>query len=180
MNRAYLGRRGLLFGSFGLNSIPIRLLSDGYMNSYMHEMRKGVYEEFEKGVLYGNNLLLNGIFNDGNCKYNNNINTGVVFGERVVFENNLLLSHYIPKYECESSSNSDSSSGSDSSSSSDSSSNSSSSSSSSSGSGSSSNSNSGSSSGSGSGSSSNSNSGSGSGSGSGSNSNSNSKQKEKV
>ena len=170
MNRAYLGRRGLLFGSFGLNSIPIRLLSDGYMNSYMHEMRKGVYEEFEKGVLYGNNLLLNGIFNDGNCKYNNNINNGVVFGERVVLENNLLLSHYIPKYECESSSNSDSSSGSDSSS--NSSSGSSSSSSSGSGSDSSSNSNSGS------GSSSNSN--SGSGSGSGSNSNSNSKQKEKV
>ena len=178
MNRAYLGRRGLLFGSFGLNSIPIRLLSDGYMNSCMNEMRKGVYEEFEKGVLYGNNLLLNGIFNDGNCKYNNNVKNGVVFGERVVLENNLLLSHYIPKYECESSSNSDSSSGSGSSSSS------SSSSSSGSGSGSSSNSNSGSGSGSGSGSSSNSNSGSSSGSGSGSNSNSNSnsnsKQKEKV
>ena len=176
MNRAYLGRRGLLFGSFGLNSIPIRLLSDGYMNSCMNEMRKGVYEEFEKGVLYGNNLLLNDIFNDGNCKYNNNVNTGVVFGERVVLENNLLLSHYIPKYECESSSNSDSSSGSGSSSGSDSSSSSNSSSSSSSGSSSSSSSGSGS----GSGSSSNSNSGSGSGSGSGSDSNSSSKQKEKV
>ena len=174
MNRAYLGRRGLLFGSFGLNSIPIRLLSDGYMNSCMNEMRKGVYEEFEKGVLYGNNLLLNGIFNDGNCKYNNNVNTGVVFGERVVLENNLLLSHYIPKYECESSSNSDSSSGSGSSSSSSSGSDSSSNSSSSSGSSSSSDS------GSGSGSGSSSNSNSGSGSGSGSNSNSNSKQKEKV
>lgn len=170
MNRAYLGRRSLLFGSFGLNSIPIRLLSDGYMNSYMNEMRKGVYEEFEKGVLYGNNLLLNDIFNDGNCKYNNNINTGVVFGERVVLENNLLLSYYIPKYECESSSNSDSSSGSGSCSGS----------SLSSGSDSSSNSSSSSGSDSGSGSSSNSNSGSGSGSGSGSDSNSNSKQKEKV
>ena len=170
MNRAYLGRRGLLFGSFGLNSIPIRLLSDGYMNSYMHEMRKGVYEEFEKGVLYGNNLLLNDIFNDGNCKYNNNVKNGVVFGERVVFENNLLLSHYIPKYECESSSNSDSSSSSSSGSSSNSDSSSSSSSSSGSGSGSDSNSNS----------NSGSSSGSGSGSGSGSNSNSNSKQKEKV
>ena len=54
-----------------MNSIPIRLLSDGYMKSSLNEMRNNGYDEFLKGVLYGNKLIGNGIYNDDRLKYDN-------------------------------------------------------------------------------------------------------------
>ena len=111
------------------------------------------YEEFVKGVLYGNKLIDNGIYNDNRFQYENR---NVVVEVGVGFDNGLLFSSSIGEFKCESVSNSVSSAGSVSVSSSGSA------------------PISGSGSGSGSGSDSNSNSGSDSGSGS------KSKQKEKV
>ena len=136
-----------------MNSIPIRLLSDGYMKSSLNEMTSTGYEEFVKGVLYGNKLIDNGIYNDNRFQYENR---NVVVEVGVGFDNGLLFSSSIGEFKCESVSNSVSSAGSVSVSSSGSA------------------PISGSGSGSGSGSDSNSNSGSDSGSGS------KSKQKEKV
>ena len=142
-----------------MNSIPIRLLSDGYMKSSLNEMKNNEYDEFLKGVLYGNKLIGNGIYNDNRLKYDNG---NGVFGVGVGFDTGLLFSSSIGECKCESVSNSGSGSGSVPSSGS--------------GSGSGSDSGSGSGSDSGSGAGSGSNSGSNSGSGSGSKSN----QKEKV
>ena len=149
----------MLSRGFGLNSIPIRLLSDGYMKSSLNEMRNNGYDEFLKGVLYGNELIGNGIYNDDRLKYDNG---NAVLGVGVGFDTGLLFSSSIGECKCESVSNSGSGSGSVPSSGS--------------GSGSGSDSGSGSGSDSGSGAGSGSNSGSNSGSGSGSKSN----QKEKV
>ena len=140
-----------------MNSIPIRLLSDGYMKSSLNEMRNNGYDEFLKGVLYGNKLIGNGIYNDDRLKYDNG---NAVLGVGVGFDTGLLFSSSIGECKCESVPSSGSGSGSVPSSVP------------SSGSGSGSGSNSGSDSGS--------NSGSGSDSGSGSGSGSKSNQKEKV
>ena len=92
-----------------MNSIPIRLLSDGYMKSSLKEMRNNGYDEFLKGVLYGNKLIGNGIYNDDRLKYDNG---NVVLGVGVGFDTGLLFSSSISECKCESVSSSGSGSGS--------------------------------------------------------------------
>ena len=75
-----------------MNSIPIRLLSDGYMKSSLNEMRNNGYDEFLKGVLYGNKLIGNGIYNDDRLKYDNG---NAVLGVGVGFDTGLLFSSSI-------------------------------------------------------------------------------------
>ena len=86
-----------------MNSIPIRLLSDGYMKSSLKEMRNNGYDEFLKGVLYGNELIGNGIYNDDRLKYDNG---NAVLGVGVGFDTGLLFSSSIGECKCESVSNS--------------------------------------------------------------------------
>ena len=86
-----------------MNSIPIRLLSDGYMKSSLKEMRNNGYDEFLKGVLYGNKLIGNGIYNDDRLKYDNG---NAVLGVGVGFDTGLLFSSSIGECKCESVSNS--------------------------------------------------------------------------
>lgn len=72
-------------------------------------MRNNGYDEFLKGVLYGNELIGNGIYNDDRLKYDNG---NAVLGVGVGFDTGLLFSSSIGECKCESVSNSGSGSGS--------------------------------------------------------------------